>query len=96
MAETEQDTAAHTANPLTSVPIEIVVAVGRARPSIRNLVGMGQNSVLELDRRVDDPVELMVGDKVIARGTLEEREGDPNGGLCVRLTEIVDLKGSLT
>ena len=83
------------ANPFTSVPIEVTVAVGRAKPMIRDLVKLGQNAVLELDRRVDDPVELYVGEKLIARGTLEESGDAGSGQLSVRLTEIVDLKSGL-
>jgi flagellar motor switch protein FliN/FliY len=84
--------ATDTSNPFTSVPIEISVCVGKARPLVRDLVMLGENSVLKLDRRVDDPVELYVGDKLIARGTLEEAEGDSSGQLLVRLTEVVDMQ----
>ncbi len=95
MSETGQNTvAAEESNPFTSVPIEVTVSVGKAKPMIRDLVNLGQNAVLELDRGVDDPVELLVGGRVIARGNLEETDG-ATGQLCVRLTEIVNLKGSL-
>ncbi|WP_371055895.1 FliM/FliN family flagellar motor switch protein [Rhodosalinus sp. K401] len=79
----------------TAVPIEITVAVGRARPLIRDLMRMGENAVLPLDRRVEDPVELYVGDRLIARGELEEMEGEQTGQLAVRLTEVADLAGGL-
>lgn len=75
-------------NPFTSVPIEVSVCVGRARPLVRDLVMLGANTVLTLDRRIDDPVELFVGDKLIARGMLEEAEDAQNGELVVRLTEV--------
>lgn len=75
-------------HPLRSVPIEITVSVGRARPSIRELLALGENAILPLDRRVDDPVELYVGEKLIARGVLEELEGGEPGQLAVRLTEV--------
>ncbi|MEO0939496.1 MAG: FliM/FliN family flagellar motor C-terminal domain-containing protein [Pseudomonadota bacterium] len=75
-------------NPFTSVPIEVSVCVGRARPLVRDLVMLGANTVLTLDRRIDDPVELFVGDKLIARGLLEEAEDAQNGELVVRLTEV--------
>lgn len=84
--------ATDTSNPFTSVPIEVTVCVGKARPLVRDLVMLGENAVLTLDRRVDDPVELYVGDKLIARGALEEAEGDVSGQLVVRLTEVVDMK----
>lgn len=82
-------------NPFTSVPIEVTVCVGKARPLVRDLVMLGENAVLTLDRRVDDPVELYVGEKLIARGTLEEAEGDAGGQLLVRLTEVVDMQQGL-
>lgn len=82
-------------NPFVSVPIEIVVSVGKARPLIRDLIGLGENDVLCLDKRVDDPVELYVGERLIARGQLEELDGDKAGQIGVRLVEIADLRGGL-
>ncbi|OUS19613.1 hypothetical protein DI396_10310 [Litorivita pollutaquae] len=83
------------ASPFTSVPIEITISVGKARPLIRDLLKMGANAVLPLDSRVEDPVELFVGDRLIARGELEELEGDQAGQLAVRLTEVADLQNGL-
>lgn len=91
--ETRPDTGA--SNPFTQVPIEITVSVGKSRPLVRELLRLRRDSVLSLDRRVDDPVELYVGDKLIARGELTELEGDAAGRLAVRLTEIADLKSGL-
>jgi flagellar motor switch protein FliN len=82
-------------NPFGSVPIEIVVSVGKARPVIKDLLNLEANAVLALDRKLDDPVELYVGDRLIARGNLEELEGDPFGQLAVRLTEVIDLGGAI-
>ena len=87
--------AAEPANPFVGVPIEIMVSVGKARPLIRDLVKMGENAVLTLDRRIEDPVELYVGDRLVARGQLEELDGDRAGQLAVRLTEIADLQNGL-
>lgn len=82
-------------NPFTSVPIEITISVGKARPLIRDLLKLGKDAVLPLDRRVDDAVELFVGERLIARGELEELEGDQQGQLAVRLTEVADLQDGL-
>lgn len=75
--------------PLTSVPIEITVAVGRARPMVRDLLQLGEGSVLTLDKRLEDPVELYVGEKLIAIGVLEVAEGDGQSQLAVRVTEVL-------
>ena len=90
-----QTLASDTHNPFTAVPIEITVSVGRARPLVRDLVMLGSNAVLTLDKRIDDPVELFVGDKLIARGTLEEAEGSEDGQLVVRLPAILDLEAGV-
>ncbi len=79
----------------STVPIEITISVGKARPLIRDLLALGENAVLPLDARVDDPVELFVGDRLIARGELEEMEGENERQLAVRLTEVADLGNGL-
>ncbi len=82
-------------NPFAQVPIEITISVGRARPLVRDLLRLTRDAVLPLDRRVEDPVELWVGDRLIARGELEELGGDSSGQLAVRLTEVANLRGGL-
>lgn len=82
-AETGGDT------PFHQVPVEITVAVGKAFPKVRELLKLAPDSVLTLDKSVEDPVDLYVGPKLIARGVLEEVEGEPEGQLAVRLTEVV-------
>ncbi len=76
------------------VPIEVVVSVGRARPMIAELVTLRRDSVLPLDSRIEDPVELYIGDRLIARGELQEMDDD-SGRLAVRLTEVADLSGGV-
>ncbi len=75
-------------HPLRSVPIEVTISVGKARPLVQDLLALEENSVLVLDRRIDDPVELYIGDRLIARGELQEMEGGERGQLAVRLTEV--------
>lgn len=82
-------------NPFARVPIEITIAVGRARPQVRDLLEMRPETVLTLDRRVEDPVEIYAGDRLIARGELEELDGDQAGQLAVRLTEVADMTNGL-
>ncbi len=77
--------------PFSELPVEVTISVGKARPLVRELLQLKRNSILPLDRRVDDLVELYIGGKLIARGELEEVADDPNGQLAVRLTEVADL-----
>lgn len=72
------------------LPVEVVIAVGRSRPRVKELLHLRRDSLLPLDTKVDDPVDVMVGKRVIARGQLQEIDGQA-GQLGVRLTEIVDI-----
>lgn len=89
------DDSATDSNPFAQVPIEVIISVGKARPLVRDLLRLGRDAILPLDRRVDDPVELYVGDRLIARGELQELDGDAAGQLAVRLTEVANLRGGL-
>ena len=72
------------------VPIEVTISVGKARPLVSELVELRRDSVLTLDSTIHDPVELYIGDRLIARGELQEI-GDESGRLGVRLTEVADF-----
>ncbi|MBP1805086.1 FliM/FliN family flagellar motor switch protein [Rubellimicrobium aerolatum] len=82
-------------HPLRALPVEITISVGRARPLVRDLLALGPGAVLPLDRRIDDPVELYIGERLIARGELQELEGGEGGQLAVRLTEVAHPRGDL-
>ncbi len=82
-------------NPFTQVPIEITISVGKARPLVRDLLRLKSDSILPLDKCIEDPVDLYIGDKLIARGLLEEIDDDVSGQLAVRLIEVLDLKSGL-
>lgn len=91
----DDPTSADSTHPFGQVPIEITISVGKARPQVRDLLRLKRDAVLPLDRRVDDPVELYIGDRLIARGELQELEGESAGQLAVRLTEVTNLRGAL-
>jgi len=72
------------------VPIEVMISVGKARPLVSDLVKLRRDSVITLNSKIEDPVELYVGERLIARGELQEMD-DGTGRLGVRLTEVADL-----
>jgi flagellar motor switch protein FliN/FliY len=75
---------------LSSVKVEVLVALGTARPTMAELSSMSVDTVLSLDCQIDDPVELYVGNRLIAEGVLEEAEGSANGDISVRVSKIFD------
>ena len=70
------------------VPVTLTVTVGRARLSVRELLELDRNAVVALDSRIDDPVTIHAGDRIVARGELQELEGAADGALAVRITQI--------
>jgi len=75
---------ASTAPLLMGVKLPIRVLVGRARLPLRDIVRLGSGSVVELDCSPDDPVEIIVNDRVIARGEIVV----VGGNYGVRVTKI--------
>ncbi|MEL6234189.1 MAG: FliM/FliN family flagellar motor switch protein [Pseudomonadota bacterium] len=92
MTVTDQSPARRTG--VLGVPIEVMVSVGKARPLVSHLVNLRRDSVLVLDSLLEDPVEIYIGERLIARGELQEAE-DGSGQLAVRLTEIEDLSNGV-
>ena len=73
---------------LENVEIDVVLQFGGRRLPLREIGELRSGSVIELDKYVQDPAELLLGDRVVARG--EAVVVDGNYGL--RVTEVVDPK----
>ncbi|WP_137863368.1 MULTISPECIES: flagellar motor switch protein FliN [unclassified Sphingomonas] len=67
------------------VPVRVQAVLGRARMPIGELLHLGAGTVVELDRRVGEPVDIFVNDRLIARGEVVLIDN----ALGVTLTEIV-------
>jgi flagellar motor switch protein FliN/FliY len=55
---------------LQEIPIELVVELGRTRLTVRELAALGRDDVVELDRSASQPLDILVGGRVFARGEL--------------------------
>lgn len=70
---------------LMEVPLHVTVQLGEARMQLRDLLKMGKGSIVELQKMAEEPVDVLVNGKVIAKGevvTIDEN-------LAVRITEIL-------
>ncbi len=80
---------------LMDVYMEMTVELGRTKRLIKDILGMGEGTIIELDKLAGEPVDILVNHKLIAKG--EVVVIDENFG--VRVTEIVspmDRVGELT
>ena len=80
----EQKTA-HDLAPVFDVPVNISAVLGRAHLSVAQLLQLGQGSVLELDRKVGEAIDIYVNNRLVARGEV----GVVEDRLGVTMTEII-------
>ncbi len=77
---------------LLDIPVEITVQLGNTRMLIKELLQLGQGSVIELDKLAGEPMEILANNRLIARGevvVVNEKFG-------VRLTDIISPSDRLT
>jgi flagellar motor switch protein FliN/FliY len=70
---------------LLDVPLDIAVELGRARMSIQDLLTLGPGSVIELDKIAGEALDILVNDRLVARGEAVV----VNDKFGVRITDIV-------
>jgi len=70
---------------LYDIPLQISVEVGRSRILLKDLLKMDEGYVIELDKLANEPLDLYVNSKLIARGEAI-MVGDKFG---IRLTDVV-------
>lgn len=70
---------------LKDIPVTISIELGRTRMSLAELLALGPGSVVELNRMVDEPMDVLVNGTLIARG--EVVVIDDNFG--IRMTEVI-------
>ena len=83
-ASYEEKTATDLA-PVFDVPVAVSAVLGRSSMSVAQLLQLGQGSVLELDRKVGEAIDIYVNNRLVARGEVvivDERLG-------VTMTEII-------
>ena len=73
---------------LMDVPLNVRVELGRTKMYVEDILRLGDGAVVELDKLAGDPVDVLVNDKLVARGEVLVL----NENFCVRITEIVDAK----
>jgi flagellar motor switch protein FliN/FliY len=70
---------------ILDIPLKVTVELGRTKMVVSDLLNLGQGSVIELSKLAGEPMEVLVNDKLVARGeavVVNEKFG-------VRLTDII-------
>lgn len=90
--ESKQTATARDIDFLLDIPVEITVQLGRTKMLIKELLQLGQGSVVELEKLAGEPMEILANSRLVARGevvVVNEKFG-------VRLTDIISPTERLT
>jgi flagellar motor switch protein FliN/FliY len=69
---------------LKGIHLKVRAELGRARLPLKDALKLGPGAILDLEKLVDDPVDLYVGDLRVARGEVHVI----NDSFCIRVTEV--------
>ena len=76
---------ASTIDLLDDVELEVKIELGRTEMYIEDVLGLGPGSVVELNKAAGDPVDILVNERLVARGEVLVL----NDNFCVRINDIV-------
>lgn len=69
---------------LYDIELDATLQFGSRQMSLREVLELGPGDVVELERHVSDPVDLVVGDRIVARGEVVV----VSGNFALRITEV--------
>mgnify|MGYP002780199114 FL=1 len=70
---------------LQDIDVRLTVELGRKQIRLRDVLALGENSIVELDRLTDDPLDILVNGKLIARGEVVAQ----GNRFAIRVLEVV-------
>ena len=88
---TETDPLTQAGNPLAvllEVEVPVSISFGRCRLALKDVLKLTSGSIVELDRAVEDDEEVIVNNRVVARGEVVSADGN----YAVRIREVVGRK----
>eukprot|EP01035_Chromulina_nebulosa_P059236 gene59236-81109_t len=74
-------------NLIMDIPIDVQIILGSSRMQVSSLMNLNEGAIISLDRRIGEPVDLMVNGRLIGRGEITVMENDETR-FGIRLTEV--------
>lgn len=81
----ETDNSNITLDAVSDIPVNVSVVLGKTQMAVNQLLKLGRGAVIELDRKVGEPIDIFVNNRLVARGevvVVEDKIG-------VTMTEII-------
>ena len=68
LAATIEDTANVTLDAVSDIPVNVSVVLGKTSMQVNQLLKLGRGAVIELERKVGEPLDIFVNNRLVARG----------------------------
>lgn len=78
---------------IMDIPVDVQIVLGATEMAVSELMTLQKGSTVALDRRIGEPIDVVVNGRRIARGELTVLETD-SSRFAVRLTEIIAAKST--
>jgi len=75
-------------NVIMNIPVDVQIILGSTEMAVSELMALQKGSTVALNRRIGEPVDVVVNGRKIARGEITVLESDPSR-FGIRLTEII-------
>ena len=72
------------------IPVSLKIVLGQATMAVADLSRLGRGAIIELDRKVGEPVDVVVNGRLVARGEVVVTD-DATGRFGISITEVVNL-----
>jgi len=69
---------------LMDIELDATLQFGSREMQLKEILALGPGDVVELDRHISDPVDLVIGDRIVARGEVVVT----NGCFALNITEV--------
>ena len=76
---------------IMDIPVEVQIVLGSTEMAVSDLMGLQKGSTVALNRRIGEPVDVIVNGRRIARGEITVLDSDPSR-FGIRLTEVSATK----
>ncbi|MBZ9740148.1 MULTISPECIES: flagellar motor switch protein FliN [unclassified Mesorhizobium] len=73
---------------IMNIPVDVQIILGSTEMAVADLMALQKGSTVALNRRIGEPVDVVVNGRKIARGEITVLESDPSR-FGIRLTEII-------
>ncbi|WP_375176150.1 flagellar motor switch protein FliN [Pseudooceanicola sp.] len=86
MTGSRKDDTGYNIDAMLNVGLNVEIVLGKTRMPISSLLKLSRGSIIELDKKIGEPVDVVINDRLVARGDLVKMAEDRVG---VSLIEIV-------